>query len=810
MICVSLNEPDFDKCTALLKKYDFAELRADLCALTPQQTAHAVSINSNIIVTYRFKAKYNSPGTIEANDIITSFQNKDSREEYNAISNAGNNGSHDKENSLSFKCLMAAIDAGAAYIDIELEYPRNLFMKLREAAIKKGCCLIISYHDYSGTPALKQLTAKMEECIKMGADIVKIVTAAEEIAQASKILQLYSIFNKKRQANSKVKRNAVEGITEKKSNKRKNREKRGIGKNTPALIAFAMNEAGRFTRPLSIRLGAPFCYAKPNEGKATATGQYTLDEMLSLAGNYNIILPSLHDNFRKAQESFHLKTPKTNSQKNLQKAATKEMSPDFQTEIVEIDTKREIVIPCSKSEAQRCILAAIIAKGETVIHNYTACKDSSAALSVAKRLECEVIHHNGTLSIKSAGAEKIKENLRIKRKNIQLSAGESGLLARLLMPFVCYLVSGTKLSITVTGKGTLLNRNIVDSAIAIEESGCKCLTTNTYNTKESVDGYHNTAINEISYKGSNSIQNGTRRLPCTISGYITNNRIRIDGKGGSQIVSGYLMTLPLLSNKISLILSNPTSIPYIKMTINVLNKFGITIQKKREEQTINYRITPENAYTPASITLTADWSSATAFLVAEAIRLSHYDNAKSILLKGVHTGTDQADETIVEVLEMCGATLHEIESGIYLTIRQKLSPFNFDSTNSPDLFPMLALLACFCNGKSSIKGVCRLKEKESNRAESILSELTILGANISIVSDFMYICGGKAQSWQKNKIMRGGEVQSHHDHRIAICLTIAALFIGDRVKIDETKCIDKSFPAFKIRVANYLNLIKQY
>lgn len=768
MICVSLNEPDYEKCTALLKKYNFAELRADLCDLTPQQIAHAVHKNQNIIVTYRYSSNY------------TSIKE----------SGTNNHKANNREENHSFDSLMAAINAGAAYIDIELEYPEILFLRLKQAALNKGCKIILSSHNYSTTPSLRQLTAKMNECIDKGADIIKIVTAAKNITQASKVLQLYSIFNKRK-------------------------ERIAPEENHQSLIAFAMNEAGRFTRPLSVRLGAPFCYVKADEGKETAPGQYSYTEILSSSGGQEITLQSLPSTsktgFNKDASPTNLQAKQQNEltggrqssptekcYKNLQEKQNKEKC---KLKIGQTDTKRGINIPSSKSEAQRCIIAAIISKGETIINNYTGCKDSASALAIARRLKCEVTIHKKSLKIKSPGAEKIKETLQTNGKNLQLSAGESGLLARLLMPFACYLLSGTSLHIKINGTGTLLKRNITASAKAIEESGCKCITTAFNSVENSTHQY------------TEATQSKIRRLPCTLYGNVTSGLIRIDGSEGSQIVSGYLMAMPLFTKQITLCLSNPTSIPYIELTTRLLHKFGVTIKREvvPERHKIYFRRAPDCKYSPTTISTTADWSSATAFLIAEAIRLSRNPAAKSVLLKGVHTGSGQADEAIINVLKICGIKLHEEESGLYLTAEQSLSSFNFDATDSPDLFPPLAVLACFCNGKSKIKGISRLYNKESNRAESILSELIILGADIAIVNDYMYICGGKTRCGRgENKSMRGGRVQSHHDHRIAICLTVAALFIEGTVKIDETECIAKSFPLFHKRLAEYLHLIKQY
>ena len=165
----------------------------------------------------------------------------------------------------------------------------------------------------------------------------------------------------------------------------------------------------------------------------------------------------------------------------------------------------------------------------------------------------------------------------------------------------------------------------------------------------------------------------------------------------------------------------------------------------------------------------------------------------------------QADEKILEILRSCGADIGIFPSApapgiknggkddpskdLYdITVSAKeLKAFETDATHCPDLFPVLAVLASHCKGTSCIKGVNRLMQKESNRAETIFTEFTLLGAQIDITDDRMYITG---------TTLHGAEVRSHNDHRIAMSLIIAGLFTDSPVRLDDIRCIDKSFPSF--------------
>ena len=106
-----------------------------------------------------------------------------------------------------------------------------------------------------------------------------------------------------------------------------------------------------------------------------------------------------------------------------------------------------------------------------------------------------------------------------------------------------------------------------------------------------------------------------------------------------------------------------------------------------------------------------------------------------------------------------------------------------------------ATLHCvFCaNIVSTVKGVNRLLQKESNRAESIFTEFVALGADISVNDDVMCINGIGDDARPR---LKGGNVHSHNDHRIAMSVIVASLFVQGEITLDEIKCIDKSFPSF--------------
>ena len=159
----------------------------------------------------------------------------------------------------------------------------------------------------------------------------------------------------------------------------------------------------------------------------------------------------------------------------------------------------------------------------------------------------------------------------------------------------------------------------------------------------------------------------------------------------------------------------------------------------------------------------------------------------TINITGLQPLSVQADKAILQALESAGGR-YFFKDDILHVFNSPLKAFTFDATECPDLFPPLAVLAAYANGRSVIKGAGRLTHKESNRALTLQEEFGKLGIKIELFGDEMYIDGGA--------ILNGAAVQSHHDHRIAMALAIAALGANGPVIIEDAEAINKSYPAF--------------
>jgi 3-phosphoshikimate 1-carboxyvinyltransferase len=393
--------------------------------------------------------------------------------------------------------------------------------------------------------------------------------------------------------------------------------------------------------------------------------------------------------------------------------------------------KGTIKAPASKSMTQRAIAAALLADGQSIISNPSYCDDSLAAMSIAVGLGARIEPQVNEMKI--VGSAVLKEP--------KLNCGESGLAIRMFSPIAALYPS----EITMVGANSLKKRPMFMIEEALKQLGVKCTSS---------DGF----------------------LPLTIKGPIVGGKCEIDGSVSSQLLTGLLMALPLASRDSEIKVNNLKSKPYIDMTIQILNYFGIKIEN---EDYVKFHIQGNQKYTPKNYAVEGDWSGGAFLLVAGAIN-------GQLTVKGLQTDSKQSDMAILKALESAGANMKISNDQIEIS-KSRLKGFEFNATESPDLFPPLVALATFCDGVSVIKGVSRLIYKESDRAKTLKEEFGKLGVKIEIKDDLMYITGGQPT---------GGKVESHEDHRIAMSLAVTALGATKRVYIRDSQCVAKSYPCF--------------
>jgi 3-phosphoshikimate 1-carboxyvinyltransferase len=393
--------------------------------------------------------------------------------------------------------------------------------------------------------------------------------------------------------------------------------------------------------------------------------------------------------------------------------------------------KGQVKSPSSKSMTQRAIAAALLADGPSIIYNPSYCDDSLAAMSIAVGLGARVDPLPDELKI--IGSGELKEP--------KLNCGESGLAIRMFSPIAALYPA----EITMSGAISLKKRPMVMIEEALNQLGVKC---------SSSDGF----------------------LPLTIQGPIAGGNCEIDGSISSQLLTGLLMALPLAKKDSVIKVYNLKSKPYVDMTIQLLRSFGISVENSDYKL---FRIPGNQKYNSHNYTVEGDWSGGAFLLVAGAIN-------GQLSIQGLNQNSKQSDKAIIIALQKAGAKMAISEDNIDIS-KSKLQAFDFDATESPDLFPPLVALASYCEGISAFKGVSRLIYKESNRATALKEEFGKMNIKIEIKDDIMYVTGGHTS---------GARVESHEDHRIAMAVAVAALGASGDVYIRDSQCVAKSYPGF--------------
>jgi 3-phosphoshikimate 1-carboxyvinyltransferase len=385
---------------------------------------------------------------------------------------------------------------------------------------------------------------------------------------------------------------------------------------------------------------------------------------------------------------------------------------------------------------QRACAAALLSKGETVIHRPGKSNDDLAAMDVISKLGARISkQQNGDLHVISEGVNPLSN---------EINCGESGLGIRMFAP----LVALSDREILINGSGSLLKRPM-------------------------------DFFDEIFPSLGIRIQSNNGKLPLKIQGPLKPANITIDGSLSSQFLTGLLMAYAAANaSDVSIHVKDLKSKPYIDLTLHILKQFGVHVENRNYEEF--YFGSNSGSLKPTSYTVEGDWSGGAFLLVAGAI-------AGTTVVEGLDVQSTQADKAILSALKDSGAEMLISENKIEIGPAE-LKAFEFDATDCPDLFPPLVSLAACCKGITSITGVSRLAHKESNRALTLQEEFGKMGIEVELIDNVMKVHGSQN--------LKGAIVHSHHDHRIAMACAVAGLVANGETVIEEADAINKSYPDF--------------
>ena len=328
----------------------------------------------------------------------------------------------------------------------------------------------------------------------------------------------------------------------------------------------------------------------------------------------------------------------------------------------------------------------------------------------------------------------------IQRGDDVLDCIESGNTSKFIIPVMAAL--GKK--VTITGSGTLVKRPIEEYLKVLPEHGIKCVS-----------------------------EGG---LPLSIEGKLKSGRYEVAGNISSQYITGLLLALPILEGDSEIILTTELqSKPYVDMTIQVMSDYGVHIEETKN----GYFIKGNQTYQKRNYVVEGYWSQAAFFLAAGVIN-------GDILLKGLNINSAQGYKEILNILKRFGANIEVSENGIRAR-KSNLKGIQINVSNIPDTVPSLAVVAAFAEGTTVISGAERLRYKESDRLESVISNLKKMGVNVQEKPDGMIIEGVN---------INGAELSGYKDHRILMAFSVSALCANGEMTITDADSVNKTYPQF--------------
>jgi len=388
----------------------------------------------------------------------------------------------------------------------------------------------------------------------------------------------------------------------------------------------------------------------------------------------------------------------------------------------------------SKSHIHRLLICAALSDKKTVIKDVTFSADIMATVSCLNGYSADVFVDYDTITVqpyKKAAADCV------------LNLNESGSTYRFLVPVACALGE----QVSFTGSERLSHRPLSPLYDLLKKHGCT-----------------------LSEEGV---------FPLICSRKLEPGEFVVPGDVSSQFISGLLFALPLLDgDSVIHITGKMESYPYIKMTIDVLKTFNITVEQ--DEQ--SFYISGNQQYiSPKEVVAEGDWSNAAFFIGLGAM------SEKGIQVENVNPNSLQGDKQIVDIVKWMGANIEQTETSIFVS-GEKLTGARIDASHIPDLVPILAVLGCAAKGETVIYNASRLRLKESDRIESIFNMLKNLGADIKKTDDGFIING--------TGNLKSGTVDGANDHRIVMASACASSITDGNVTINGSHAVHKSYPTF--------------
>ena len=429
--------------------------------------------------------------------------------------------------------------------------------------------------------------------------------------------------------------------------------------------------------------------------------------------------------------------------------------------------KGKVTLPPSKSMSIRVLAAIFLSSRDTLLKGAwpkdgtQVCEDVQAAYRVVRSVGSQFAKEDIWPNMAPPGRDHSRR---------QLDCGESALALRMFAPIVAL----SSYIYCLRGRTTLITRPVDFVIQGLRELGCWCESLNTLPTLSIMENLKETGR----WEPRDSSLSLSRPI-LLVQGPLRGGKYQVNAGGSSQFLSGLLMALPLAEKGSILEVEHLASQPYIDLTLNVMESFGV---RATHDNYKVFHIPGRQSYRAHKIDIEGDWSGGANFIVGAAM-------FGDLRISPLWKDSLQADKAILEAVGKAGGSwAWGSANQLKVYKNDNLQGFSFDAQQCPDLFPPLVALAVHCKGTTTIHGIDRLFHKESNRALALLEEYSKVGADIRLEGNNMVIKGG---------VLPGGaRISARGDNRIAMSLAIAALGAEKPIEIEGKHTVAKSFPDF--------------
>lgn len=410
----------------------------------------------------------------------------------------------------------------------------------------------------------------------------------------------------------------------------------------------------------------------------------------------------------------------------------------------------KIKIPPSKSLSHRAVIAAGLCHGQCTVDNISMSEDITATCEIMEKIGVKITKYPNSLLISAKGklefagngvtTNEIENNVIVSN---ELECNESGSTLRFLIPIAMH----TREKIIFKGKGKLVQRTLKPYYEIFNKQNIKYTTNNGC-------------------------------LPLTIDGGLKPGIFELRGDISSQFITGLIYALPLLNgDSIIKITTKMESIGYIDLTLDTLSKFGVKIENNNYRE---FKIKGNQHYKKTDYRVEGDFSQAAFYLAAGVL-------GGEVECLDLNMESLQGDRVIVDIIKNMGGKI-SFSDGILKASKSDLKGIVIDASQCPDLVPIAAVLGALSFGTTEIINAARVRIKESDRLKAIATELNKIGAEVIEREDSLLIHG---KPW-----LKGGTVNSWNDHRIAMAMAIASIRCTEKLIIEDSGAVKKSYPEF--------------